>query len=241
VILYPAIDLKEGRCVRVVRGDLSTATVFNDSPADQARLWALAGFAWLHVVDLDGSVAGHGINGPAVRSILAAVALPVQLGGGIRTLQDIAAWIDAGVTRVILGTAAVEDPGLVREAARSWPGRIAISVDVRAGKVAVAGWAQQTALDGTDVARRFEDAGLAALIVTDIDRDGARLGFNIEVFGAMADAVAIPVIAAGGLARDDDIVRLRERPGAPIAGAILGRALYDGAIDPAAALLAAGA
>ncbi|HEY2179502.1 MAG TPA: HisA/HisF-related TIM barrel protein, partial [Caulobacteraceae bacterium] len=183
MILYPAIDLNDGECVRVVRGDLATATVFNTDPAAQARAWAAAGFAWLHVVDLDGSVAGRAVNAAAVRAILGAVTIPVQLGGGVRSLADLEAWIKAGVTRVILGTAAVRAPELVREAARRWPERIAVSVDVRAGRVAVQGWTEDTSLDAISVARRFEDAGVGALIITDIDRDGSQSGMNVEVFG----------------------------------------------------------
>jgi len=239
MILYPAIDLKDGECVRVVRGDLETATVFNTDPADQARTWAAAGFSWLHVVDLNGSVAGRAINGEATRAILEAVSIPVQLGGGIRSLADISAWIEAGVSRVILGTAAVRDPDMVKAAARRWPEQIAVSVDVRKGRVAVQGWTEDSGLDAITVARRFEDEGVSALIVTDIDRDGALSGFNIEVFGAIADAVTIPVIAAGGLATVDDIVRLAARPGTPVAGAVLGRALYAGTIAPVEALAAA--
>jgi phosphoribosylformimino-5-aminoimidazole carboxamide ribotide isomerase len=239
MILYPAIDLKDGQCVRVVRGDLDTATVFNTEPAQQARVWAAAGFDWLHVVDLNGSVAGRAINGEAIEAILRAVSIPVQLGGGIRTLADLEGWIEAGVSRVILGTAAVRDPDLVKAAARRWPEQVAVSVDVRRGQVAVQGWTEDSGLDAITVARRFEDAGVCALIVTDIDRDGALLGFNIEVFGEIADAVTIPVIAAGGLATVDDIVRLAARPGTPIAGAVLGRALYVGTIVPTEALAAA--
>jgi len=236
VILYPAIDLKDGQCVRVVRGDLATATVFNAHPDDQARIWAGHGFAWLHVVDLNGSIEGRAVNGAAVEAILKAVSIPIQLGGGIRTLANVETWIEAGVSRVILGTAAVREPALVKAAARRWPEQIAVSVDVRKGQVAVQGWTEDTGLDAVSVARRFEDAGVCALIVTDIDRDGAMAGFNVEAFGAVADAVSIPVIAAGGLADIEDIVRLARRPGAPIAGAVLGRALYAGAILPAAAL-----
>jgi phosphoribosylformimino-5-aminoimidazole carboxamide ribotide isomerase len=239
LILYPAIDLKDGQCVRVVRGDLGQATVFNASPADQARAWAAAGFHWLHVVDLNGAVEGHAANAAAVEAILGAVSIPVQLGGGIRSPRDVARWIEAGVSRVILGTLAVREPQVVREAARAFPGQVAVSVDVRAGKVAVQGWTEDSDLDAVTVARRFEDAGVDALIVTDIDRDGTTLGFNVEAFGQMADAVAIPVIAAGGLASLDDIVALKARPGTPIAGAVLGRALYNGAIEPALALKAA--
>jgi phosphoribosylformimino-5-aminoimidazole carboxamide ribotide isomerase len=239
LILYPAIDLKDGQCVRVVRGDLGQATVFNASPADQARAWAAAGFHWLHVVDLNGAVEGHAANAAAVEAILGAVSIPVQLGGGIRSPRDVARWIEAGISRVILGTLAVREPQVVREAARAFPGQVAVSVDVRAGKVAVQGWTEDSDLDAVTVARRFEDAGVDALIVTDIDRDGTTLGFNVEAFGQMADAVAIPVIAAGGLASLDDIVALKARPGTPIAGAVLGRALYNGAIEPGQALKAA--
>jgi phosphoribosylformimino-5-aminoimidazole carboxamide ribotide isomerase len=239
MILYPAIDLKDGQCVRVVRGDLATATVFNTEPAAQARAWAEAGFDWLHVIDLNGSVAGRSINGKAIQDILEAVSIPVQLGGGIRSLADVGAWIDAGVSRVILGTAAVRDPELVKAAARRWPEQIAVSVDVRKGRVAVQGWTEDSGLDAITVARRFEDEGVSALIVTDIDRDGALLGFNIEVFGEIADAVTIPVIAAGGLHTVEDITRLAARNGTPIAGAVLGRALYAGTIAPLEALAAA--
>ena len=239
MILYPAVDLKDGRCVRVVRGDLATATVFNEDPAAQGKAWAKAGFEWLHVVDLNGSAEGRAVNDFAVEAILSAVSIPVQLGGGIRTRADIEAWIEAGVSRVILGTVAVRDPELVREAARDWPEQVAVSVDVRKGKVAVQGWLEDTDLDALSVARRFEDAGVSALIVTDIDRDGAMLGFNVEVFGQIADAVSIPVIAAGGLASVADIEALRARKGVPIAGAVLGRALYTGAIQPGEALMAA--
>jgi phosphoribosylformimino-5-aminoimidazole carboxamide ribotide isomerase len=236
VILYPAIDLKDGQCVRVLHGDLDTATVFNTDPGAQARAFVEAGFHWIHVVDLNGAVSGKAINAPAVEAILGAVSTPVQLGGGIRTLKDVERWIEAGVSRVILGTVAVKQPEIVLKAAERYPEQIAVSVDVRAGKVAVDGWTADTDLDAVTVAKRFEDAGVAALIVTDIDRDGTVMGFNVEVFGAMADAVKIPVIAAGGLASVDDIARLKARKGAPIAGAVLGRALYNGAIDPAEAL-----
>jgi len=241
MILYPAVDLKDGRCVRVVHGDLATATVFNEDPAAQAKAWAKAGFEWLHVVDLNGSAEGRAVNDAAVEAILSAVSIPVQLGGGIRTRADIEAWIEAGVSRVILGTVAVRDPALVRSAARDWPEQVAVSVDVRKGKVAVQGWLEDTDLDALSVARRFEDAGVSALIVTDIDRDGAMMGFNVEVFGQIADAVSIPVIAAGGLASVTDIEALRAREGVPIAGAVLGRALYNGAILPGEALSAAAA
>ena len=239
MILYPAIDLKDGQCVRVVHGDFATATVFNEHPADQAVAWAKAGFEWLHVIDLNGSVEGRAVNGDAVEAILEAVSIPVQLGGGIRSLENIQTWVEAGVSRVILGTVAVRDPALVRAAAKEWPEQIAVSVDVRKGKVAVQGWLEDSGLDALTVARRFEDAGVSALIITDIDRDGALMGFNVEVFGKMADAVSIPVIAAGGLVNVADIQNLRARKGAPIAGAVLGRALYAGTILPGEALKAA--
>jgi phosphoribosylformimino-5-aminoimidazole carboxamide ribotide isomerase len=236
VILYPAIDLKDGQCVRVVHGDLSRATVFNTDPAAQAKSFVAAGFHWIHVVDLNGAVAGQAVNSSAVEQILGAVSVPVQLGGGIRTLADVERWIEAGVSRVILGTVAVKEPQIVLEAARRYPEQIAVSVDVRAGKVAVDGWTADSDLDAITVAKRFEDAGVAALIVTDIDRDGTVMGFNVEAFGAMADAVSIPVIAAGGLASVEDLEKLKARKGVPVAGAVLGRALYNGAIDPAKAL-----
>lgn len=236
MILYPAIDLKDGQCVRVLHGDLDTATVFNNSPADQAKTFADAGFHWIHVVDLNGAVSGRAVNAQAVEAILASVSVPVQLGGGIRTLADIERWIESGVSRVILGTVAVTQPEIVRAAAKKWPEQIAVSVDVRAGKVATQGWTESSDLDAVTVAKRFEDAGVAALIITDIDRDGTVMGFNVEAFGAIADAVSIPVIAAGGLASVDDIVRIRARKGVKIEGAVLGRALYNGAIVPAEAL-----
>lgn len=239
MILYPAIDLKHGQCVRVLHGDLDTATVFNASPADQAKKFADSGFHWIHVVDLNGAVEGRAVNAEAVEAILSSVSVPVQLGGGIRTLGDIERWIEAGVSRVILGTVAVREPEIVKAAARRWPEQIAVSVDVRQGKVAVQGWTEDSDLDAVTVARQFEDVGVGALIITDIDRDGALMGFNVEVFGAIADAVSIPVIAAGGLASVEDIVKLKARPGAPIAGAVLGRAIYTGAIRPGEALAAA--
>jgi phosphoribosylformimino-5-aminoimidazole carboxamide ribotide isomerase len=239
MILYPAIDLKDGQCVRVLRGDLNNVTVFNPDPGAQAREWAAAGFSWLHVIDLSGSVAGEAVNAEAVKTILKSVSIPVQLGGGIRTLANIEAWIEGGVSRVILGTAAVRDPEMVKTAARRWPEQIAVSVDVRKGQVAVQGWTEDSGLDAVTVAKRFEDAGVNALIITDIDRDGALLGFNIEAFGAIADVVDIPVIAAGGLAGVEDVINLVARKGTPIAGAVLGRALYTGGIKPAEALAAA--
>ena len=236
MILYPAIDLKDGQCVRVLHGDLTTATVFNASPADQARQFVESGFHWVHVVDLNGAVQGRAINEKAVEAILENVSIPIQLGGGIRSMKDVERWIEAGVSRVILGTIAVTDPEVVKAAARQWPEQIAVSVDVRKGKVATQGWTESSDLDAVTVSRRFEDAGVGALIITDIDRDGTVMGFNVEAFGAIADAVNIPVIAAGGLASVQDIVRLRAHTGVPIAGAVLGRALYNGAISPAEAL-----
>jgi phosphoribosylformimino-5-aminoimidazole carboxamide ribotide isomerase len=236
VILYPAIDLKDGQCVRVLHGDLSTATVFNTDPGAQAREWAQSGFHWVHVVDLNGAVSGQAANTAAVEAILSAVSIPVQLGGGIRSLADIERWIEAGVSRVILGTVAVREPQIVHKAAKAWPEQVAVSVDVRKGKVAVQGWTEDSDLDAVTVAKRFEDAGVGALIITDIDRDGTVMGFNVEAFGAIADAVSIPVIAAGGLASVADLERLKARKGTPIAGAVLGRALYNGAIEPAEAL-----
>ena len=233
MILYPAIDLKDGQCVRVVHGDFATATVFNENPADQAAQFVKSGFDWLHVVDLNGAIEGASRNAEAVEAILSAVSVPVQLGGGIRTLEAVEAWIEAGVSRVILGTVAVRDPELVKRAAREWPEQIAVAVDVRDGKVAVDGWTGASDLDPISLSKRFEDAGVAALIVTDISRDGAMTGVNVEGVGAVADAVAIPVIASGGVASVDDIRRLQARAGAPIAGAILGRSLYNGAIKPA--------
>jgi phosphoribosylformimino-5-aminoimidazole carboxamide ribotide isomerase len=239
MILYPAIDLKDGQCVRLLRGDLDQATVFNASPADQAEQFAKDGFDWLHVVDLNGAVKGQSMNADAVNAILNAVSLPVQLGGGIRTLEAVEGWIEAGISRVILGTVAVRDPELVKTAARRWPEQIAVAVDVRDGKVAVDGWTGDSDLDPLTLAKRFEDAGVAALIVTDISRDGAMVGVNVEGVGAVADAVTIPVIASGGVASVGDIERLCARPGVRIAGAVLGRALYNGAVRPAEVIAAA--
>jgi phosphoribosylformimino-5-aminoimidazole carboxamide ribotide isomerase len=233
MILYPAIDLKDGQCVRLLHGDMDKATVFNASPANQAERFVKDGFDWLHVVDLNGAIEGAARNAAAVNEILNAVSVPVQLGGGIRTLAAIEHWIEAGVTRVILGTVAVREPELVKTAARKWPEQIAVAVDVRDGKVAVEGWTGASELDPISLAKRFEDVGVAALIVTDISRDGAMTGVNVAGVGAVADAVAIPVIASGGVASVDDIRRLQARKGVRIAGAILGRALYSGAIRPA--------
>ena len=241
MILYPAIDLKDGQCVRLLHGDMDKATVFNASPADQARRFAADGFAWLHVVDLNGAIEGRAANAPAVEDILHAVSIPVQLGGGVRTYAQVEHWIEAGVSRVILGTVAVENPDLVKRAAREWPEQIAVAVDVKDGKVAVKGWVGTSDLDAITLARRFEDVGVGALIVTDISRDGAMTGVNVEQVGEVADAVHIPVIASGGVASVKDIELLKARKGVPIAGAILGRSLYAGAIRPAEALSVAGA
>jgi phosphoribosylformimino-5-aminoimidazole carboxamide ribotide isomerase len=236
VILFPAIDLKEGRCVRLVQGDMAQATVFNDDPAAQADTFARQGFEWLHVVDLDGAFAGRPVNAAAVESIVERVTIPVQLGGGIRDLRTIEGWLAKGIARVIIGTAAVSDPDLVREAARRHPGRVAVGIDAKAGRVAVEGWAQTSSMTAEDLGRRFEDAGVAAIVYTDIARDGVLKGLNIPATLALAEAVSIPVIASGGLASMADIERLLEPDCRRLAGAITGRALYDGRIDPAEAL-----
>ena len=236
MILYPAIDLKGGQCVRLLRGDMASATVFGSDPAAQAAAFAAAGCRWLHLVDLDGAFAGRPENAAAVEAILAAVAVPCQLGGGIRDMGTIEGWLGKGVARVILGTAAVEDPDLVRSAARAFPGRVAVGLDARGGRVATRGWAEETELQATDLARRFEDAGIAAIIYTDIDRDGAMQGPNVDATAALARAVSVPVIASGGVASLADLIALRDT--GVIAGAISGRALYDGALDLAQALTA---
>ncbi len=236
MILFPAIDLKDGKCVRLLRGDMAAATVFGDDPAAQAAAFQAAGCDWLHLVDLNGAFAGEPVNDEAVAAILARVTVPCQLGGGIRDLWTIEGWLERGVARVILGTAAVQDPDLVRSAARAFPGRVAIGIDARDGRVATQGWATETDLDATDLARRFQDAGVAALIYTDIDRDGAMQGPNVAATEALARAVSIPVIASGGVASLSDLIALRDT--GVIAGAISGRALYDGALDLAAAIAA---
>lgn len=236
MILYPAIDLKDGACVRLLRGDMDAATVFGTDPAAQAAAFAGAGAEWLHLVDLNGAFAGRPVNGDAVQAILQAVEVPVQLGGGIRDMDTIEGWLDRGVTRVILGTAAVEDPSLVAEAAAAFPGRIAVGIDARGGRVATRGWAEQTEVTATDLARRFEDAGVAAIVYTDIDRDGAMQGPNVAATEALARAVSVPIIASGGVSSLDDLIALRDAGG--IAGAISGRALYDGALDLGQALAA---
>jgi len=236
VILFPAIDLKGGKCVRLLKGDMQAATVFNDDPAAQARQFASQGFAWLHVVDLDGAFAGAAVNGAAVEAILAATKLPVQLGGGIRDLRAIAAWLDRGVRRVILGTVALTDPDLVKTACKAHPGRIVVGIDARGGKVAVEGWAKVSTMDAVELALKFEDAGVAVIVYTDIDRDGALAGVNVAATAALARRLKTPVIASGGVASLEDLRALRRHAGDGIAGVICGRALYDGRIDPAAAL-----
>jgi phosphoribosylformimino-5-aminoimidazole carboxamide ribotide isomerase len=236
VILFPAIDLKDGQAVRLKLGDMAQATVFNTDPSAQARTFEAQGFRYLHVVDLDGAFAGESRNGDAVEGILRAVRMPVQLGGGIRTLAHIENWLAKGLSRVILGTVALRDPELVRTAAKRFPGKIAVGIDARGGKVAVEGWAETSTLDAIEMAHRFEGAGVAAIIYTDIDRDGVLAGINWEGTLALARAVSIPVIASGGLASMDDIERLSRPECQILEGAISGRALYDGRIDPAAAL-----
>jgi len=236
VILFPAIDLKNGECVRLLYGDMDKATVFNTNPAAQAQAFERQGFTYLHVVDLDGAFAGKPANAEAVDAILARVTMPVQLGGGIRDLRTVEAWLGKGIARVIIGTAAVRDPDFVRDAARRFPGRIAVGIDARDGKVAVAGWAETTEMKVADLAAKFEDAGVAAIIYTDINRDGALKGLNIEATLALADAISIPVIASGGLASLADVKRLVQPDCAKLEGAITGRALYDGRLDPQAAL-----
>jgi phosphoribosylformimino-5-aminoimidazole carboxamide ribotide isomerase len=236
MILFPAIDLKDGQCVRLRQGEMAEATVFNIDPGSQARAFEEAGFDWLHVVDLNGAFAGKPVNAPAVEAILASVHIPVQLGGGIRDLDTVVAWLDKGVDRVILGTAAVRDPNLVREAARDFPSCIAVGIDARDGKVAIEGWAETSEMSALDLARRFEDAGVAAIIHTDIARDGVLEGLNLDGTAELARAVSIPVIASGGLAGIEDVKRLLEPRYKMLEGAIAGRALYDGRLDPRAAL-----
>jgi phosphoribosylformimino-5-aminoimidazole carboxamide ribotide isomerase len=237
VILFPAIDLKAGQCVRLIHGDMAQATIFNDDPAAQALDFERQGFEYLHVVDLDGAFAGKPMNAAAVDAVLAALTkMPVQLGGGIRDMRTIDGWLRKGVARVIIGTAAVRDPDLVREAARSNPGRIAVGIDARDGLVAVDGWAKSSQLTAIELGKRFEDVGVAAIIYTDIARDGVLKGLNIEATLALADALAIPVIASGGLASIADVERLLQPDCARLAGAISGRALYDGRLDPQQAL-----
>jgi phosphoribosylformimino-5-aminoimidazole carboxamide ribotide isomerase len=236
MILYPAIDLKDGQAVRLLRGEMEKATVFNADPAAQARAFEEAGCEWLHLVDLNGAFAGAPVNGAAVEAILAATSVPAQLGGGIRTMETIEMWLTKGIARVILGTVAVEDPALVRQAATAFPGQVAVGIDARKGRVATKGWAEETDVMVTDLAHAFEDAGVAAIIYTDIDRDGAMGGPNVEATAALARATSVPVIASGGVSSLADVVALHDT--GVIAGAISGRALYDGALDLREALAA---
>jgi phosphoribosylformimino-5-aminoimidazole carboxamide ribotide isomerase len=236
VILFPAIDLKGGACVRLVRGDMATATIFNHDPAAQARKFAALGFRWLHVVDLDGAFAGGSVNGGAVRAIRNSIDINIQFGGGIRERAAIDAWLDVGIDRLVLGTAALRDPDLVRHAAADHPGRIAVAIDGHDGKVAVEGWAEVSEIGIVELAHRFADAGVAAIVATDIARDGALTGIDADATAGFARAAGIPVIASGGVATLADIEALRTREQDGIAGAIIGRALYDGSIDPLAAL-----
>lgn len=236
MILFPAIDLKDGQCVRLRLGDMEQATVYNTDPAAQAKEFEEQGFEWLHVVDLNGAFAGQSVNGAAVEAILKATKNPVQLGGGIRTIAHIEAWLAKGLARVILGTVAVRDPALVIEACKTYPGKIAVGIDAKGGKVAVEGWAEASTLGVIELAKKFEGAGVAAIIYTDIDRDGVLAGINWESTLQLAEAVSIPVIASGGLASIADIVRMTMPDAARLEGAISGRALYDGRIDPAEAL-----
>lgn len=236
MILFPAIDLKDGKCVRLKLGDMNQATVFNDDPAAQARAFEQQGFTYLHIVDLNGAFEGKPVNAGAVEAILAAIGMPAQLGGGIRDLATIETWLARGIRRVILGTVAVRDPGLVREACRRFPGRVAVGIDAKGGKVAVEGWAETSELTAIDLARRFEDAGVSAIIYTDIDRDGVLKGLNLPATAELARAVNIPVIASGGLASIDDVKALLQPEYRLLEGAITGRALYDGRIDPKEAL-----
>lgn len=236
VILFPAIDLKNGQCVRLEQGDMARVTVFNLDPAAQAAAFERQGFEYLHVVDLDGAFAGKPMNAQAVEAMLKTVKMPVQLGGGIRDMATLEAWLGKGVRRVIIGTAAVRDPAFVKEAAKKYPGRVAVGLDARDGKVAVEGWAETATVTALDIARRFEDAGVAAIIFTDIARDGLLKGLNLEATITLADSISIPVIASGGFASIEDVKALLAPGAKKLAGAISGRALYDGRIDPAQAL-----
>jgi len=236
VILFPAIDLKNGQCVRLEQGDMARATVFNLDPSAQARAFAAQGFEYLHVVDLDGAFAGKPVNAQAVEAMLKAITMPVQLGGGIRDLATVEAWLSKGVARVIIGTAAVRDPDLVKNAAKQFPGRVAVGLDARDGKVAVQGWAETSEVTALEIAQRFEDAGVAAIIFTDIARDGLLKGLNVDATITLADHISIPVIASGGFASIEDVKALLMPRAKKLAGAIAGRALYDGRLDAAAAL-----
>lgn len=234
--LYPAIDLKDGQCVRLLRGEMDKATVFSSSPADQAKAFEDAGFEWLHIVDLNGAFEGKPVNAAAVKSILSHVKMPVQLGGGIRNMDTIGLWLDAGVSRVILGTIALKNPLLVKEACRLYPEQIAVGIDAKEGMVAVQGWAEVSSMKASELAAKFEDCGVAAIIYTDIARDGAMEGPNVEETANLASEITTPVIASGGVSRIEDIAALKARKDTGIEGIIIGRALYDGTIDPKAAL-----
>ncbi|MGE4483050.1 1-(5-phosphoribosyl)-5-[(5-phosphoribosylamino)methylideneamino]imidazole-4-carboxamide isomerase [Acidocella sp.] len=238
--LYPAIDLKDGSCVRLLRGDMEQATVFKNTPDIQAAKWQAAGFPWIHVVDLNGAFAGHTVNESAVRAILAAVSVPVQLGGGLRDMAGIEAWLKAGISRVILGSAAAKNPSLVKEAAKAFPGQVAVGIDAKAGMVATEGWAETSNITATALARRFEDAGITAIIYTDISRDGMKTGLNLDETISLAASVTVPVIASGGVASVADITALRQAAASQhnLSGSILGRALYDGSLTPEEALAA---
>ncbi|HTJ63615.1 MAG TPA: 1-(5-phosphoribosyl)-5-[(5-phosphoribosylamino)methylideneamino]imidazole-4-carboxamide isomerase [Alphaproteobacteria bacterium] len=236
MIIYPAIDLKDGACVRLLRGDMTAVTVYNEDPAEQARGFAEAGFTWIHLVDLNGAVEGRPVNAKAVESIIAATKLPVQLGGGIRNIGTIEDWLSRGVERVVLGTAAVRNPSLVKEASKKFPGRVAVSIDSREGLVAVEGWRETSTMRTLDLALDMEQAGVAAIVFTDINRDGAMGGINLEATVDLAFALTTPVIASGGVSSLEDIVAVKREEKSGIAGVICGRALYDGRVDPAAAL-----
>jgi phosphoribosylformimino-5-aminoimidazole carboxamide ribotide isomerase len=236
VILFPAIDLKDGVCVRLKRGEMNDATIFNDDPAAQARTFEQAGFKWLHCVDLNGAFEGRSANGVAVRAIRAAIKLPIQLGGGIRDLAAVESWLEVGITRVILGTAALKDPGFVREAARRFPGRIVVGADAKGGKIATSGWAETSELTPVDLGKRFEDAGVAAILFTDVDGDGLLGGVNVKATAGLARAVRIPVIASGGVGGIADIEAVIAAREPNIEGVVIGRALYDGRLDPTQAL-----
>jgi phosphoribosylformimino-5-aminoimidazole carboxamide ribotide isomerase len=239
MILFPAIDLKDGRCVRLTRGDMETATVFNDEPAAQARAFADAGFRWLHCVDLNGAFEGQSVNANAVKSIRTAVGLPIQLGGGIRDMKAVEFWLSAGITRIILGTVALTNPALVKEAARTFPGRIVVAADARGGRIATEGWSETTELTPAELSERFEGVGVAAVLYTDVDRDGLMRGVNVAATAALAHKIALPVIASGGVSGIDDIKALVAAGEPNIEGVVIGRALYDGRLSAAEALNAA--
>lgn len=233
MILFPAIDLKDGQCVRLLKGDMDASTVYNENPAAQAQSFEKAGFKWLHLVDLNGAIEGRSVNAATVNDILHTINIPVQLGGGIRNLAAIERWLAAGVSRIILGTIAVRQPDLVKQACEKFPGRIAVGIDARGGKVAVAGWVEESTMDAIELAKKFADVGVSAIIFTDIDRDGTGSGLNIEATAGLAQAVSIPIIASGGVGSLADLQAVKA---AGLHGAVIGRALYDGSIDPAAAL-----